>query len=248
MIVSAPRLPWPPAGPPTYLFLALGALLGTATVLTRATWLVPICQTALAYVVLWRDLGRGDLGAAVRHMLFWAVCVSLATIQFAILAPEPASVIFHGEAYRDEMFAYIETGIGPEGSPRQFVPQHILHYGSTLAISALTAGLGGLFLGSLLLDYMNYYVGSLVRLGQDPTLGALVGWPIWSYLRVAGFICGAIASAHFALARILRRTPWRPRAFRTCLGWSVALFLLDIALKWTLASLWRGWLERALLG
>lgn len=239
----------PADGLPTYLFLAIGAVLGTAAVLARATWLLPICQTAIAYVVLWRDLGRADLGAAVRHMLFWALCVSLATIQFAIHAPEAAGgTIFHGEAYRAEMFHYIETGVGPEGSPRDFLPQHFLHYGLTLAISTLSAGLGGLFLGSLLLDYMNYYVGSLVRLGADPALAALVGWPIWSYFRVAGFICGAIAAAHFGLARIVHRTAWKPRAFRSCLGWSVALFLLDIVFKWTLAPLWRGWLERALLG
>jgi hypothetical protein len=182
-------------------------------------------------------------------MLFWSVCVSLVTIQLSIHVPGiMGETVLRGELYREEMFHYIETGVGAEGSPRQFLPQHLGHYGVTLGVSAVTGGFGGLFLGSVLLDYMNYYVGSLVRLGAEPSLGALVGWPIWSYMRVAGFICGAIAMAHLFFARILGRTKWRGSAFRTCLTWSVGLFLLDIVLKWTLAPVWRTWLERALLG
>ena len=237
------------SGPKAYLALALGALLGTASVFAGSTWLLPVAQAGIAYVILYLDLQRSDIGAAVRHMLFWSLCVSVITIQFAIHSPEVmAATVFRGDLYREEMFRYIETGIGPEGSPRQFLPQHVGHYGLTLGISGATGGFGGLFLGSLLLDYMNFYVGSLVRVGATPSLGALVGWPIWSYLRVVGFICGAIAMAHLFFARILRRTEWRGPAFRACLGWSVGLFLLDIVLKWTLAPLWRDWLQRALLG
>ena len=236
-------------GPKAYLFLALAAVLGTAFVFARSTWLLLVAQSALAYVILYTDLQRADLGAGFRHMLFWALCVSIVTIQVTLHFPDAAgSTILRGEMYREEMFRYIETGIGAEGTPRLFLPQHGLHYSLTLVISTLSGGFGGLFLGAILLDYMNYYVGSLVRLGEVPSLGALVGWPIWSYVRVAGFIAGAITMAHLFFARFLRRTRWRPDAFRRFLYASVALFLLDIVLKWTLAPMWRQWLERALLG
>lgn len=234
-------------GPKAYLFLAVAALLGTGFVLLPVPWVVATVQAGAAYWVLYQDLQRSDLGAAVRHMLFWALLVSVATVQFTIRAYEPASLsVFHGPAYRDEMFAYIRTGIGAEGSPRQFLPQHFLHYGLTLGISVVTGGLGGLFLGTLLLGYMNYYVGALVHLGADPDLAGVVGWPIWSYARVAGFVCGAIAMAHVFFARLLRRTKWNGRGFRLCLAWSLALFVLDIVLKATLAPLWRQWLAKAL--
>jgi len=231
-----------------YGYLILAALVGTGTVFLGVPWVVPVVQTALAYPVLWRDLERSDLGSGVRHMIFWAFVVSVATIEISIHAHGPAAVgIPRGEAYRAEMFRYIETGVGAEGSPHQFLPQHALHYGLTLLASLISAGLGGLFLGSVLLGYMNYYVGSLALLGTEPWIGSLFGWPIWAVVRVVGFICGAVALAHVTHAKVLRRSGWDGPGFRQLLLWSVTLAFTDIVLKAFLAHPWRHHLlERAL--
>lgn len=236
-------------GPRAYGFLAIAAILSTALVLVGNTWLVPVVQAGTAYFVLYKDLKRADLGAAVRHMLFWALIISVMTVQISIRAHDTAAAtIFNGEPYREEMFTYIETGVGAEGSPRQFIPQHITHYGITLVLSLVTGGAGGLFLGTMLLDYMNYYVGSLILMGAEPQMGTLIGWPVWSMVRVAGFICGAIAMAYVFFGRILKRAEWNGRAFGRLMASSFALFLLDILLKWLLAPIWRGWLQTALNG
>jgi hypothetical protein len=232
-----------------YGYLTLAAVLGTATILLGITWVAIVAQTALCYPVLWRDLKRSDLGGALRHMLFWAAVVSLCTIEVSIHARDLAAVaIPRGESYRIEMFEYIERGVGAENSPHAFLPQHALHFLATLGASVLTAGLGGLFLGSVLLGYMNYYVGALVNLGADPLFGSLFGWPIWSMFRVAGFIMGAIAMAHLTHARLLRRSGWDGPGFRQLLLWSVTLAFADVVLKAFLAEPWRAHLlERALL-
>lgn len=231
----------------TYAYLILAAVLGTATIWTGISWLVPLAQTGLAYPVLYRDLKAGRFGPAITHMLFWAVIVSLTTIQFAIHQHEiTAATILRGEPYRVEMFGWIETGIGAEGSPRQFIPEHLRHYGTTLLVSALSFSAAGLFLGSILLDYMNYYVGSLILMGSNPGLASVIGWPIWSMVRVGGFICGAIAMGHLGMTRGLRRGDFDAPTFRRVMIWSVALFLGDIILKATLAPSWREMLQKAL--
>ena len=232
-----------------YLYLAMASVLGTAMVLLGVPWIAVLVQAALCYPVLWRDLERSDLGGAVRHMLFCAVLVSLCTIEVSIHAREQAAIaIPRGEAYRVEMFEYIERGVGNENDPHAFLPEHALHFAATLGASFLTVGLGGLVLGSILLGYMNYYVGSLVQLGADPLFGSLFGWPIWSMFRVVGFIIGAIAMAHLFHARVLRRSGWDGPGFRQLLLWSVTLAFTDIVLKAFLAEPWRAHLlERALL-
>lgn len=232
-----------------YGYLIAASVLGTAMVFLGVPWLTVIAQTALCYPVLWRDLERSDLGGAVRHMLFWAAVVSICTIEVSIHARETAAIaIPRGEAYRVEMFDYIETGLGSENDPHSFLPQHALHFAATLGASFLTAGLGGLLLGSVLLGYMNYYVGALVHLGADPLFGTLFGWPIWSMFRVVGFIVGAIAMAHVFHARVMRRSGWDGPGFRQLLLWSVTLAFTDIVLKAFLAEPWRAHLlERALL-
>jgi hypothetical protein len=179
-------------------------------------------------------------------MVFWAACQSLSVILLVQAAPDSAAAaIFRGESYRDEMFRWIQTGVGKEGDWRLFLPQHALHYGIFLVLSALTAGAAGLTLGTVLLNYMSFYVGSLflADTAGDHTLRLiLMGWPIWSIARVIGFIAGAIAAADLTLAVIarLRDRPRRwPGRSSFYLSLSLSLVILDLLLKGLLAPHWR---------
>lgn len=231
-----------------WMWLVFAAAAGSATVFAGVPLIVPLAQAALAWPVLWIDLRRGRPAAAVAHMVVWAVLVSVIMVEISIHAPDAAAAgVLAGISYRDEMFRFIRTGQGPEGDPRQFIPQHILHYTVTLGASMASVGFLGLTLGCVLLNYMNYYVGALVIEGTRPVLGSLFGWPVWSILRVIGFICGSVAAADLFLARVLRRAPWDPAAVRKLFLWSAGLFLADIAVKALFAEHWRGVLERALL-
>lgn len=233
------RRPW--------LYLLLSSFAGTFLLFTRLPWLVVPVQALLPWLVLGQDLREGRPWRGARHMLGWALFTSIWTIAFTQLFPEAAAAsIVRGPGYREEMFTFIRTGAGPEGDPRLFVPEHVLHYAGTMVLSFLTAGFAGLALGVVLMNYMNFYVGELVRVGARPAVGLLFGWPVWSVLRVIGFVFGAVALAHLFTSRVLRRTPY-DRAANRLLLLSVGLVLADMVVKAFLAPAWRTLLRRALL-
>ena len=236
-----------PRGHLAWIWLVVTTVLACLLILVPRKWLLPAAQSLLVWPVLVADLRDRKTGDAVRHMLFWALLTSVCTIEWTLHAPAAAErSIWRASAYREEMFRYIRTGIGAEGSPRLFLPQHVLHYLGTLLLSGLSLGLAGLALGALLLDYMNIYVGALIREGARPFPGALFGWPVWAILRVVAFILGAIATASFGLGWIRRRSEPPPASTRKLLYWSFAFFLLDLVIKWTVAPHWRRILQRAL--
>ncbi len=234
-------------GPLGWTVLLLCATLGSLAILTGIPWLAPLLQALPAWWVLLGDLRRGRPARGAARMLVWALVASITVIEISMRNPESAAIgVFRGAAYRDEMFAWIRTGVGAESDPRQFIPQHALHFALVLGLSFVSAGLAGLLLGTLLLNYMNYYVGALVHAAASPALASLAGWPPWSVLRVIGFVFGAVAAAHLLLGRVLRRTPWDPAAARRLIGLCTGLVLADIAIKAVLAPWWRSLLARAL--
>jgi hypothetical protein len=230
-VIPALLLPW--------LLLRLGS-----------PWLFAVLPPAVLAVVYVREVARGRPGRAVGLALLWAACLSLATVAAAAYSgDEAARGIWHAEPYRDEMLRWIATGIGAEGNVRLFLPRVLLEYAVLLAASALTGGVGGLLLGSLLLGYMNAYVGWVVANG-DPRAAAwatgLVAWPPWAMARVVSFVLAGTAAALWGWPRIYDRGGPRAPVRRLLLA-SLALLLLDIGLKAWLAPLWQHWL-RGILG
>jgi hypothetical protein len=234
-------------GPRGWILLLLAASLGSLSILTGSRWLPPLLQAIPAWWVLLGDLRQGRPVRGAVRMLAWAVLASLTVIGISIHAPAAAEhSILRGAAYREEMFAWIRTGVGAESDPRRFIPQHALHYALVLGLSFASAGLAGLLLGTALLNYMNFYVGSLISAAASPQTAILLGWPPWSVLLVVGFILGAVAAAHLLLGRVLRRAPWNPHGARRMLMASLGLVLADITVKALLAPYWRVLLGRAL--
>jgi hypothetical protein len=229
-----------------WIVLALSGILGSMAALAGVGWLTPILQAVPAWWILVRDLREGRAGLGVVHMVFWSVLTSIAVITLTRHRPGAVEAgILHGAAYRDEMFTWIRTGVGAEGDPSRFLPEHAFHYGLVLVLSFVTAGLAGLLLGAVLLNYMNFYVGALIAAAHSPALAGAVGWPPWSCLRVLGFTCGAIAMAGVLLGRVLRRAPWQPRTVRRLFVASAALVVADVLVKAVLAPHWRVLLGRA---
>jgi hypothetical protein len=233
--------------PRGWLLVVLSATLGSLAILTPFRWLPPLLQALPAWWVLLGDLKQGRPARGAFRMLAWALLVSLTVIAISLSAPGTAERgVIRGAAYRDEMFSWIRTGIGAESDPSRFLPEHALHYAAVLGLSFATAGTAGLLLGTVLLNYMNFYVGSLIHASGTPVAAILVGWPPWSVLRVAGFILGAVAATHLVLGRVLRRVPWDPRGATRMILASLGLVLADAAVKAVLAPHWRILLARAL--
>ena len=214
-------------------------------------WLVPILGAAVPYPLFLQQVNRRRYDHALGWMAFWALCQSLAVVIGTWIAPEQAAeAIFSGPPYVEEMFRWIRTGEGAEGSLPLFLPIHAKHYALFCLLSLLTASSAALVLGTWMLNYMNFYVAQLVQFSAAPWLAACIGWPLWSILRVIGFITTGIALAVPAVnllakmrgSALVQPFPWRVLA----VGFDFVL--ADIVVKATLAPLWRQWLLRALDG
>jgi hypothetical protein len=181
----------------------------------------------------------------------WAVFQSLALCYATVLFPDRAAeVVLRGPAYAEEMLHWVRSGEGPEGSPRLYLPIHLRHFLAFGALSAISVGALALAMGTVLLNYMNFYVVELVRASAEPSLAVVFGWPVWAVLRVVGFVGTGVATAAAGLGMYQRisgktkRVRFPARLFALGLG----LVVVDALLKAVLAPAWRGILLRALEG
>jgi hypothetical protein len=195
-------------------------------------------NAAPAYYVMLRLL-RGDLAAAARAMLLWAVCSLLGgTLTMALWPVSLDSLVWHGPAYRDEMLAWIRTGAGSESRLSLFLTQHILHLAVFIALCLVSAGAIGILLGAVLMNYMSFYVAALYRLGWPLWAVVCLGWQPWALCRVAGFCLLGVVLATPLLTR-MRFVQCKDQTLkRRLLLWGAAGILCDWILKAILAPHW----------
>jgi len=212
-------------------------------------WLLPLLNAAPAYAIMAVVLRRGDRRRAVPLMLAWAASMAVfGTLAFRLAPRDPAPLVLHGPAYRDEMSEWIRTGVGAESSPRRFVPQHAVHLAAFVALSLLTGSTVSVLMGAVLMNYMDYYVASLGRAGAPAWAVALLGWQPWALCRVAAFAILGVALAEPVLSRALRYPYEGLSASRRYLAWAAVLLAADVVLKTALAPAWGRWLRAVLAG
>lgn len=233
------------------LGLALGAAGTTALgVAVGSQWLLPVLGAAVPFAVFLPRVRDGRFRSAVGWVLLWAVFQSVALQTAFHLWPErTGEAVFRGPSYAEEMMHWARTGVGAESSPHLFLPIHARHFAAFCVLSALSAGGLGLVLGTGLLNYMNFYVATLVAASSNKLVAAAFGWPVWAEVRVVGFvICGAALAtlAPAAWNRLRGRSPL-PRFPGKLFAWGVSLILLDAVLKALLAPSWQRFLFRAAL-
>lgn len=226
-------------------FLAVLAGVAGARVglLLENRWALPVLQAIPAFPLFLGGVLARRTGRTIFLMLLWTVATSFPVILAANADPlgvEP--LVIRGKEYRDEMFAWIRTGVGPESDPSTFLPRHALHFGAFSLLAFATAGGAGLLFGAVLLNYMNFYVGALLAEAALPARIAPFAWPIYAVVRVAGYVVCATALARLLLYR--REVSDRRAALGT-LAFGFALVVTDALLKAALAP---GYRERLLVG
>jgi hypothetical protein len=215
----------------------------------RQPWLLPVLNAAPAYAVLVYRLRRGERGGAVRAMLWWAATLALTATILFIWWPQPVtSVVWHGAAYKDEMFHWIRTGHGAEGNIRLFLPQHLLHLAAFVVLAALTASVVAIVMGAVLMNYMAYYVAALAKAGVPPWAVMLLGWQPWAIARVAAFCTLGVLMAEPLLFRLFPAAQARMKKTGRAAYIVAAMsgILADWFLKAMLAPAWGRWLHRLL--
>jgi len=238
-------------------FLLIGTLLTTtASFIFNSAPLTPLLGAAIPYPILLLHVRRARYRRALSWILLWAVLQSLAVIIATLQAPERAAQVIHnGSPYTNEMFHWIRTGEGAEGSLPLFLPIHLKHYALFCLLSLVTLSSAALTLGTWMLNYMNFYVAQLISASPTPWLAACIGWPPWSILRVIGFITTGIALTLPGLNQIARLQPTcfkgqklhHPFPLRLLLV-GIGFVIADIIVKATLAPLWQKLLLKALSG
>jgi hypothetical protein len=231
----------------TWLFLiVVTPLLTLLGYFLKIPWLLPLLQVLPAYPLMVRDLKTRRWELAVLRMLLWAALIGSTVEVLALLSPASGEIsIFHGMAYRDEMLLWIRTGIGKESSPLHFLPEHAFHLALFVILSLVSGGFLSLVLGAVLMNYMSFYVGSLMSLAEAPAKVALFGWPPWAMLRVASFVILGVVLAGPAMKRWLG-IPFRWEDCRPWIAAAGAGLILDLALKAMLAPTWSALLRSAL--
>lgn len=221
----------------TALSYPLGLALGQA-------WLLPLLNTLPAYPLMAARLRSGDRQGAIFAMWIWAAALALfGTLAFKFWPGDPGDVVLNGPAYRDEMLRWIRTGVGAEGAIHQFLPQHLLHLAAFVVVSLATASALSILGGAVLMNYMDYYVASLLAAGAPAWAATLLGWQPWAICRVAAFCVLGAVLAEPLLARVKRYHYAGLAAARRWLLLAALLILADWTLKWALAPTWGRWLR-----
>ena len=206
---------------------------------------LPLVNVVLFYPAFLGLVSTGQRRRALAAAFAWAGLSTVAVVSISILRADSFGPgVLNGTTYKEEMFRWITTGIGAESRPSQFLPKHTVHLVAFAVLSFLSVGFLGLAMGAVLLNYMNFYYGSLIAEAQNPWRAALLGWPIWAILRVAGYMFLGVALAELGRTIIWqRKRPDWDRAQRLLLPGGV-LVVADVVLKTVFAPLWRILLAR----
>jgi len=215
----------------------------------RQPWLLPLLNALPAYVVLVHRLRKGERGGAVRAMLWWAAALAIVGTLAFVWWPAPLDpVVVNGPEYKSEMFRWIRTGLGREGSPRLFLPQHLLHLAAFVAIGVATVSAGAILMGALLMNQMSYYVAELAKAGVPAWGVVLLGWSPWAIARVAAFATLGVVLAEPFFRRVFpaAREKLKARGRGAYVMAAMSGILADWFLKALLAPAWGRWLRSLL--
>jgi hypothetical protein len=231
--------------PAVYFYLLVGTAASTAIGFSLPTYApLPILNVFIAYPVMYSLLANEYRKRAISTMLFWALCMAFIGVWAVMHYPDKAGhSMYNGEYYKEQMFHWIKTGVGAEGNPSQFVPQHLIHFIVFCVLSAISAGFLSLLMGAVLMNYMSFYVGSLITASSDTFKAVLMGWHPWAIIRVASYVMLGVILAEPLICKITKRD-YNYSEVRPYFWTAISGIALDILMKALLAPTWGLMLRR----
>ncbi|MCD6488753.1 MAG: hypothetical protein J7K21_05970 [Desulfurococcales archaeon] len=218
-------------------------ILGTYLALfTSSKVVLPVIQLLAIIPFFVKNVWDRRLWEASSLVLIWALLVT-ATFAFLVAqygcssgGDDIGDIVYNGHKYLDEMIKWIQTGKGAEGDPSLFVKPKIIELIVFSMASLITAGIAGLAMGAILLNYMNYYYGILIWITNYNIKAILLGWPIYAILRVPGYIFLGTALSSISIELIKNRKIIINEQAISLLKYAFALIILDFILKATIAN------------
>jgi hypothetical protein len=221
----------------TLLSYALGWAIGVPA-------LLPVLNTAASFPLMVLALRRGDLRLAVARMLLWALTMGVAATLLSYARPVQTGLLFvRAPSYRTEMFTWVASGVGPESTPSQFIPQQAGHAALFSGLALASGGILAMPMGAVLMNYMGHYVGTLAESSARPMLTLLLAWHPWAVIRIVSFVVIGVVLSAPLLSRLFRfRVDWT--LGRALLTAAAVGLVVDIVLKAVLAPAWQRLLLR----
>lgn len=202
---------------------------------TGVPLLLPFLATLFFYPLFYKTLKDQQWGYAYGHAFLWALSSTVTVLWYLQTYPQGISLIIFGKPYQESMRQWVESGMGKESTPSQFLPEHAWHLLLFCVLCYLTIGFLGLVMGAILLNYMNAYVAWVVTHGGWE--GFILGWHPWAVIRVLAYLALGVFLAS-------RRMGKRPPPFLLWVG--LGGVLMDALIKALLAPSY-GRLLKALL-
>ncbi len=230
---------------PTYLeitIVVLGTIIATLTGLYVGGLVLPILQVIVVAPFFLAHVWKWKLWKAAGIVLLWSFLATLVlagTFYRVGCSMDYVLKIVKGRDYLAEMIYWIETGIGPEGDPSLFLIPKIIEIILFSVVTLATAGVGGLFMGAILLNYMNTYYGVLVYMAQGRLEAILFGWPLYAIIRVIGYTLLGTYLSRLTMS-IIEKRPRKALANNTMkkiITIAITLIILDFILKATIANI-----------
>jgi len=206
--------------------------------------LVPFLNTIAAFPFMVAALAKGSLRLAISRMLVWALTMAVCATVLSYWWPWTTETLFlRGAEYRTEMFAWVMTGRGAESAPSQFLPMHARDAALFSVLALATGGVLAMPMGAALMNYMGHYVGALAAASAHPMATMLLAWHPWSIVRIVSFVTIGVVLSAPLWSRVGRfRVDW-PEG-RRMLVLAGAGLILDVTMKWLLATAWQRLLLR----
>jgi len=214
----------------TFFSYIFGILIGNK-------FLLPILNISFSYPFMIYLISRGKRREALKSMLIWALSLIIfGTALFSFFPEKAECTVIKGKEYRDEMFEWIRTGVGRESNPEEFIPQHLLHITIFIILSLISSSFLSILMGSVMVNYMNFYVSQLILHSKNKIIPILLGWHFWSLIRVLSFvILGVLLSEPLlCFIKIKKLEMGKEKALILV---SIAGLILDIILKTLFAPL-----------
>lgn len=198
---------------PVY-FVVLGLLCGLVGFRlgwrTRSVAGLPVLQGLLGWIgfaAAWRGAGAF---AGVLAVAGWAIGSSLVALyRFKREIDEVDARVMRAATYRVSMLDWLRSGRGPESRPWRTAFEHARELALYLGAAVVSANLLSVIMGAVLLNYMNAYVAWLLTRAERPGEVALLGWNVWSIVRVLAYVAlGGAAAAPLAARLGFGADPW----------------------------------------
>ncbi len=230
--------------------IALGVFIATLfPVFLSQQLCLPVLNTLVIFPLFVWAVRSGRTRRAVTMTLFWALCLAVAMLALGIILSGQAEAAVQGVVeYRSQFIRWMADATPVTAAPAQAWLGQLRDLAIFAVATAVTAGLGGLFLLTMAINIVSVNAAGLVNEATRPLQTLLFSWPVWNIARLVGYVLIAVALAEPLATGQLRPDALRAwfRSRRRLLGYGVIALAAAALLQVLLSPVYRSVLEAGL--